>query len=118
MTTVNLTKKDLLAAVEVAKTTVPCTGSLMELDDGGRQASYCVMGCVIQGFAKNRHMGFDKAEKKLGGLYGVVQSVSQSCGLDYNDSDELVSRNDGFHNMGALKNWQIAKLKKLADKIQ
>lgn len=79
------------------------------------------MGCLTAGFAKNRHMAFDKADSILD-LQDVDREMTLSRAIK---SDRLISKNDGFKkiggfstNYGALKNWQGGVLRRILKHVE
>lgn len=109
--TITITKKDLKTAEEIARNTTPCTGSLKG------HAGYCIIGCVIAGYAKNRHRGFYNAKNSIFGQFGqsggAIVNALVGSGVPRHEAQALVGQNDQFKNMGLLKAWQVNKLKKL-----
>jgi hypothetical protein len=114
----NLTENDVKAALEIHENSNPCTRSLREFDEDGKpgqKASYCIMGLVAAGVARNRHRSFDSITDSVN-FEGtdITSSVQQAAKLE----DDPVYLNDRFMNMGALKQWQGGVLRRLLKKIE
>jgi hypothetical protein len=136
---IKLNSKDLFLAADIASNSVPCAGSLkatVKGIEGGKEAAYCVMGCIAQAVATRRHISFKKA---VGALYGPRnstrhQEVAFAEALTEKLLDEpldLTTSNDGFNipdytnndlanggygfsDIQRARQWQVETLKELA----
>lgn len=114
-----ITKKDLACAIEVAKNGSPCCQRQVLDNDPN---AHCVMGCVMAGIAKNRHMSWADVQTKLINAYGVAQLLGIGT--------KIINKNDSFFygkpkshdnmlklrnksDIQEVKNWQIKELTKL-----
>ena len=111
---INLTVKDLEAALEVCENSIPCRGALKETAPGNKNA-YCVMGCVIAGAARNRKKAFDA----INGMFSY-ESLGDQFGdlVDQNDSKPSVGGGRFFANPGAVKQWQMGAIRKMIKKAE
>lgn len=109
-----LTRNDVLKAMEVFENSDVCIGSLRKFnEDGkpGKKTAYCIMGTLVAGTAKNRHVGFKVAGKAIWERWSAVLAINEAVLGDRNHW--LWAKNDDIANKGELKKFQRRALNKL-----
>lgn len=90
---------DARRAVEIAKTTIPCSGSLKEVfteSEGKPQTAMCVMGCLVQAISERRKQSFATISAQIGDEQSVACELDETLGVG-----NLVDINDTRINLDA-----------------